>query len=243
MLTKPVPAGKTELIEALKKSDLESVMFNVDLGPNSISNREILANNFSIDLDKKTRAHSSKNHLDLSEPIRIVEDALSCVENLEFLGQRSAPFSSNQDLSDARNGTFCSMPVKVSFSDRDSRINFEKTLSEFSGIRASQSYPKQVRAEMAMFRKALVERYPDKLIMTRPAPLPALELISFGKIDGDRRWTKLNETHPLAMNILLPTYTAPNRVVLSQDPEEDLFADCVGGENPPGGNVTGQKSP
>jgi hypothetical protein len=45
---------------------------------------------------------------------------------------------------------FCSMPVKLSFSDRQSRVSFEKTLSEFFGIRTSQSYPKPIRDEMLL---------------------------------------------------------------------------------------------
>jgi hypothetical protein len=97
------------------------------------------------------------------------------------------------------------MPVKITFSDRNARINFEKTLSEEAGIRASQSYPKPIRDEMTLFRNALLDRYPDFFIMTRPAP--ALELVAFKKKDGDRKWEKLPETHPFPLNIMLSLQT------------------------------------
>jgi hypothetical protein len=123
------------------------------------------------------------------------------------------------------------MPVKITFSDRNARINFEKTLSEEAGIRASQSYPKPIRDEMTLFHKALLDRYPDFLIMTRPAPAPALQLIAFRKKDGDRKWEKLAETHPLPMNIMLSSYKPPSCLNLppldaecSQDSQESLDA-------------------
>jgi hypothetical protein len=87
---KPTPAGKKELIAALEKSELESVVFGMNLGPASLSNRDILSNNFSIDLDQKIRETCAKKDKDTLEPIRLVEDALSCVDNMEFLGGRSA---------------------------------------------------------------------------------------------------------------------------------------------------------
>jgi hypothetical protein len=223
--SKPAPPpGKNELIAALEKSDLESVIFGSNLGPNPLSNREILNNNFSVDLSRKTVDFCTEKDKDPSEPLRLVEDALSCVENIEFVGGRSVEYKDKRKNPPPSNcEPFCSMPVKITFSDRNARINFEKTLSEEAGVRASQSYPKQIRDEMTLFRKALLDRYPDFLIMTRPAPAPALELISFRKKDGDRKWEKLAETHPLPMNIMLSSYKPPT--VLCLPP---LVAECAG---------------
>jgi hypothetical protein len=229
---KPAPAGKKELIAALEKSELESVVFGMNLGSASLSNRDILSNNFSIDLDKKIRETCAKKDKDTLEPIRLVEDALSCVDNMEFLGGRSAEHSDKRKNAPAPTGPpFCSMPIKFSFGDRQSRVSFEKTLSEFSGIRASQSYPKPIRDEMTLFRTALLDRYQGMIIMTRPAPAPALELVAFKKFDGDRKWIEVPETHPLPMNIMLSSYTHPNHIVLPalSDPDSDSLLGAVGG--------------
>jgi len=56
--------------------------------------------------------------------------------------------------------------------------------------------------------------------MTRPAPLPALELIAFIKKDGDPKWKKLDETHPLPLNLMLSSYTSPNHIVLPERVDE-----------------------
>jgi len=217
---KPAAPGRAELIEALKKSDTESVIFDCDLGKKPISNRDILANAFSVTLNQSTIANAEKKKKDSTESIRLVDDALSCVENIDFIGGRTQPFDNRRNPNDNRNGKFCTMPVKVVFPDRNSRINFERTLSDEAGIRASQSYPKQVRHEMTLFRKALLDRYDDHLIMTRPAPLPALELIAFIKKDGEPKWKKLDETHPLPLNLMLSSYTSPNHIVLPERVDE-----------------------
>jgi hypothetical protein len=59
------------------------------------------------------------------------------------------------------------MPVKLEFPDKDSRLNFERTVRDHTGLRAVQSLPQSVRREMAVFRKALEDRYKDEIIMTR----------------------------------------------------------------------------
>jgi hypothetical protein len=133
------------------------------------------------------------------------------------------------------------MPVKLSFCDRQSRESFEKTLSEFSGIRASQSYPKPIRDEMTLFRSALLDRYncKDMIIMTRPAP--ALELIAFKKFDSDKKLTQVGETHPLPMNIsyiMLTSYVPPHHIVLPALPDPD--SDSLLGPAAAGGSGSGE---
>ncbi len=89
---------------------------------------------------------------------------------------------------------------------------------------------------MTLFRNALLERYPDFLIMTRPAPAPALELVAFKKMDGDRKWVKLPESHPLPMDIMLPSYKAPTKLTLS-----DLSGDDSQDKLPSLGDGAGQE--
>jgi len=77
---------------------------------------------------------------------------------------------------------------------------------------------------MSVFRKAVMERYPDMVIMTRP-DISSLELHAFKKKDGERKWNKCVETHPIPMNIMLPSYNPPNFITLPEPEEEDNFED------------------
>ncbi len=165
---KPPTPGRRELVDALEKSEKESVLFNADLGKLEISNRSVLNANLSSALKKQTEEKASKDRRDSAENIRLVDDALSCVENMEFLGQRSKKFINKSNLDDPRNNTFTTMPIRFEFASRAGRVNFEWTLRDCCGARVVQSYPEPIRKEMAIFRNALQERYPDEIVMVRP---------------------------------------------------------------------------
>ena len=149
-----------------------------------------------------------------------MEDALSCVEDLDFLGQRSQPYK----LPGGSESGFCSMPIKLTFSDRDSRINFERTVREHTGLRASQSFPKPIRDQMSAFRKALQDRYKDQIILVRPDSR-SLTLSALRKTDGEGRWTQCHESLPIPTGIMLPGFKVA-AVVL---PDLDEGGTCVPG--------------
>jgi hypothetical protein len=208
---KPPTPGKRELIEALEKSDKEAVLFGANLGAATMAHRGSLNANLTADLQRKVVSKAEgKPEAQVNESLRIVEDALSCVENLEFMGQRTQPYINARE---GATGEFCSMPVKLSFQDRDSRINFERSIRDHTGLRVIQSLPRPVREEMAVFRKAMEERYPGKIIMTRPN-LRTLEYIALMKDDGEKRWTDCLERHPIPLGVMLPNFVKSSGVVL-----------------------------
>jgi hypothetical protein len=209
----PVP-GWRELVDALERSEKESVLFNADLGPLTVSNRSVFNANFSAALKKQMEEKAIKDKRDPSENIRLVDDALSCVENMDFLGQRSKKFINNRDLNDPKNNTFTTMPIKFEFASKASRVNFERTLRDCCGARAIQSFPEPIQREMAAFRKALQERYPEEIVMVRP-DIASLRFIAYKKFDGDSKWVDCEEFHTIPLGIMLPGYAPPNTVRLS----------------------------
>jgi hypothetical protein len=198
----------------LEKSEKESVVFNADLGPLVLSNRSVLNANFSAALKKQTEEKAIRDKRDPTENVRLVDDALSCVENMEFLGQRSRKFINNSNLEDPRNNTFTTMPIKFEFANKDNRKNFERTLRDSCGSRVSQSFPEPIRQEMAAFRKALQDRYPEEIVMVRP-DIPTLRFVAYKKFHGDSRWVDCEEYHAIPLGIMLPGYKPPNVIRLA----------------------------
>ena len=210
---RPEP-GKRELQEALSKAETESVLFGANLGDVAYAHRGTLNINFTSDLRKRTLDKAEgEPQAALNESLRLVEDALACVDNLDFLGQRSKPYK----LQDGADSGFCSMPVKLSFADRDSRINFERTVREKTGLRVTQSLPQPIRDHMAAFRKALEDRYAGQIVMVRH-DTRNLSLTALRKTDGEGRWTQCNEELPIPVGIMLPGFRA---VAIQLPPVED----------------------
>jgi len=227
-MPKPPTPGKRELLEALDWSDKEAILFGADLGVVGIAHRGTLNANLTADLQRRVVSKAEgKPESIVGESLRIVEDVLSCVENLEFMGQRSKPYVNQRE---GATGSFCSMPVKLSFQDRDSRINFERSVRECTGLRVIQSLPQSIRDEMAVFRRALEERYPGHIIMARPNT-KTREYIAFMKVDGEKKWNECAERHPIPVGVMLAGFVKSDRV----DLPEMVPSGIVGGDGGGGG--------
>jgi hypothetical protein len=103
-----------------------------------MAHRGTLNANFTTDLQRKVvEKAEGKPESVMGESLRIVEDALSCAESVDFMGPRSAPYVNPRENA---TGSFCSMPVKLSFQDRR---RLEELIGEdgIARIRAGEGYP------------------------------------------------------------------------------------------------------
>ena len=201
----PKPTGERELREALDRADRESVLFDANLGPSPVYNRARLSAALSAGL--KSAVVGAAEEGQAAEAVRVLDDAFGGVEDVDFLGQATKPFNNNRDPKDPRNNTFCTLPVKLRFTDRSSRIYFENNLRSLCGMRATQSFPQQIRKEMTRFSTYLKAVNPDNIISIRP-DTRSMRLNAFYKLEGGTTWTRHPISHPIPLDIMLPSYTA-----------------------------------
>ena len=133
------------LNNCLDSAERSAILFDCNLGRLPTANRDNLT--FALWSGVKTAAISKaeREGTNASSAIKLVDDAVSCVTSTEFLGTRSTPYVNKQHKDDPRNNNFCSMPVKLTFRDRGSRINFEQIMRTFCDLRATISLPKPIR--------------------------------------------------------------------------------------------------
>jgi hypothetical protein len=135
---------------------------------------------------------------------------------------------------------FCTMPVRLDFPDRNTRIHFERTVRKHCNLKASVSLPAPIRKYQGMYLQAMKERHRGKFVMVRP-DIASLGLVAFIKEEGDRAWTRCPGSHPIPRGILLPDFTMPNHVDLPSgslmddaDGDDDLLvAASIGAESQP----------
>jgi hypothetical protein len=106
---------------------------------------------------------------------------------------------------------FCSMPVKLDFPDRNTRIHFERTLRKQCNLKANISLPTPIRKYQALYLKAMKEHHPGKAVMVRP-DTASLSLVTLIKEEGGGAWLRCAGSHPIPRDIMLPSYKLPNRV-------------------------------
>ena len=206
------PPGTKELSDALTVAERTCVIFDAELGPNPVSNKDRLAHAFSASVRAKAIAVAEEECCDddpdvtaaaVAEAVRVADDALSSALNLSFLGQVTKPYNNNRDVSDPRNNKFCTLPVKLEFPDRGARIHFERTMREKCKIRASMSLPPGIRKEAEKFRQTLLAKFPGEIVMVR-AESEGLRFAGFHKVDGVGKWIRDNETCGIPLSAVLP---------------------------------------
>jgi hypothetical protein len=164
---------------------------------------------------------ASEAGADPNESIRIVNDALSCADNLDFLGQTTARKIDKRDPANPVTLPYCTMPVKLDFPNKNTRIHFEKTLRKHCGIKASISLPFNIRKYQSLFLNAMKSRYAGRVVSVRP-DIPNLTLIAFIKQEGGGGWSRCRESVPIPRGILLPGFEIPNRVDLPMAPDAGI---------------------
>jgi hypothetical protein len=200
-----VAPGLRELKEGLQKADNESIIFDADLGPATMANRKSLAGAFSAGIRSATIAKAVAEGQDPAEAVRVMDDAISCITDMEFIGSNSQRFKNKNNAIDSRNDKFCTMPIRVKFDDRNARIHFETVSRKLCDLRASISLPKPIRVEQAAFLRAVRDRYPGKVVTSR-VDMRNLSLTALWKEHGAKSWTLCPEAVGLNPGTLLPDY-------------------------------------
>jgi hypothetical protein len=208
---KPVP-GVKEMTDALTLAERTCVIFDAELGPAPVSNKDRLAHAFSATVRAKAVAVAEDScgdadpaevAVEVAEAVRVADDALSCATNMSFLGQVTKPYNNNRNASDPRNNKFCTLPIKLEFPDRGSRIHFERTMREKCKIRASMSLPPGIRKEAEKYRQTLLAKFPGEIVMVR-AESDGLCFAGFHKVDGVGKWIRDSDTCKIPLSAVLP---------------------------------------
>jgi hypothetical protein len=216
------------------------VVFDVDLGTSPVANRATLNGAFAAGLKAATLKVAADAGGDANESIRVVNDALSCADNVDFKGQTSSKRIDKRDPANPVMLPFCSMPVKLDFPDRNTRIHFERTLRKHCNLKATISLPTTIRKYQSLYLNAVREHHRGKVVMVRP-DTANMSLVTLVKEEGGGAWVHCPGGHPIPRDIMLPGYKLPNRIdiPLAEVPElgdnDDamLVAASIGAESQP----------
>jgi hypothetical protein len=205
--------GLDELKAALASADKTAVVFDADLGQSRVANRATLNAAFTSGIRTATLKSAADSGGEPSEAVRLVNDALSCADNLDFLGEASSKKVDKRDPANPVFGNFFTMPIRVDFPDKHTRINFERVMRKHCGLRVTMSLPPSIRRYQGLFLKAMKERYSDRVVMAR-TDVSSMSLIAFQKSEGDARWTRCPESVAIPTGILLADFVMPGSVIL-----------------------------
>ncbi len=213
--------GTAKLKDALATTDKTAVVFGTDLGPSPVANRATLNGALATGLKAATLKVVADSSGDANEAIQVFNDTISCANNLDFLGQTSAKRIDKQDTNNPILSSFCSMPVKLDFPDRNTRTHFQSTLRKHCNLKASIFLPAPIRKYQSLYLNAVRERHPGKAVMVCP-DTANMSLVAFVKDEGVGAWSRCPGLHPIPRGIMLPGYLIPNRIDLPAAAETEV---------------------
>ena len=155
---------KRRVRQVLREAEKRTLIFNLDMGQVPTINKDTLSRKVTMALSDK--AKSGNHDYNTADAEEAIDDVLSCAK-LEFLGTQSRKFFNRKNASDTRNNTFCTLPVRMDFKDKATRIQAEIAMRKICKVSCSTPYPKRLRTMLDNLVKEGKARSPDSFIRTR----------------------------------------------------------------------------
>jgi hypothetical protein len=135
---------RTKFHEAVKAAENSTLIFNLDLGRVPIMNIDTIKTRATLALTSMAAKLEPGNTTSVpcENTVAAIDDVLGVTQNMEFFGRKTKTYSNKNDL---QSGSFCTMPVKYVFEDKDTRIEAETVLRDKCGAHCSTPYPPILR--------------------------------------------------------------------------------------------------
>ena len=187
---------KKKVILTLRDAERKTVVFETDLGPTPILNKDTIATKFSMALCNKVK--DGKHTYSTKDAEDNIDDILSC-SKLEFLGSGTRKFFNDRDKKDPRNGKMCTIPVRMDFPNKETRVQAEISLRQICKVRCSIPYPKKLRGMVAAI-VAEGKALHDKAFIRAKVDIDNLTLHAHARTESG--WKDLNISKTIPLDIL-----------------------------------------
>jgi hypothetical protein len=148
--------------EAIKIAENSTLIFNLDLGRVPVMNKDTMNKRATASLlsmaaekEKKTGSLPSDN------TVEAIDDVLSLVKDVDFFGDTTKTYRNPKDK---KNGSFCTVPVRYEFKDRDIRSKAESVLRKKCNVQCSTPYPAYIRESIRQIVSHVKYYYPDNYV-------------------------------------------------------------------------------
>jgi hypothetical protein len=186
-----------KLKQAISKAEKSVTLFDLDLGSVPVLNRDTLSKKVTLALHDRAQSEGIyKGNRPAAE--EALDDILSCA-SIDILGKGSKTFYNKKDNNDPRNGKMCTVPVKLSFKDKNTRFQAELVLKRACKVKCATPYPRELRAVIDDFVKVCKQDRPGCFIL---AKVDVDKLLVSAKARTDKGWDDLGRTINIPQDLL-----------------------------------------
>ena len=209
-ITRPSPAANTvteskeeadhrRFREAVKDAERSTLVFNLNMGKVPIMNRETISKKATLALTTMAAKNEGKfSSTPSEESVMAIDDVLSMTTDMSFFGNTTKSYKNPKD---DESGSFCTLPVKYEFKDKDTRIHAETTLRTRCKVRCTTPYPTILRECIKQVIDAVKVQFPGEFV--RVTVDPSKMCLSVARRGNkDTEWTYLREDIILPKEVL-----------------------------------------
>jgi hypothetical protein len=194
-----------KLKQAISKAEKSVTIFDLDLGSVPVLNRDTLSKKVTLALHDRAQTEGIyKGNRPAAE--EALDDILSCA-SIDILGKGSKTFFNKKDNNDPRNGKMCTVPIKLSFKDKNTRFQAELALKKACKVKCATPYPRELRAIIDDFVKVCKQDRPGCFIL---AKVDVDKLLVSAKARTDKGWDDLGRTVNIPQDLLVNAELDPS---------------------------------
>jgi hypothetical protein len=183
--------------QAISKAERAVTLFDLDLGPVPVLNRDTLSKKVTLVLHGCAQSEGIyKDNPSAAE--EAIDDILSCA-TIDILGKGSKVFYNRKDTNDPRNGKMCSVPIKLSFKDKNTRFQAELALKKACKVRCATPYPKELRTLMDELVQSCKPSNQGCFILPK---VDAEKMVITARARNDKGWADLDRSVTIPTDLL-----------------------------------------
>ena len=145
--------------EAVKEAEKSTLLFNLNMGKVPIMNKDSMSTRATVSLTEMAAAVEGKpSAIPGQDTIATIDDCLSMVKSMSFFGRTTKTYRNSKD---PKSGSFCTIPVRYTFQNKDTRIQAETTLREKCKVNCSTPYPTILREAIRQVVAHVKGQFPE----------------------------------------------------------------------------------
>jgi hypothetical protein len=209
---------KKKFIHAVREAEKSTLIFNTDMGTVAVMNTNTMNRKFSMALKAKAaEVDGNVNGEPKADTVTQLDDTLSMVKSMDYFGKTTKQ---------AKGKEFYTIPVKLVYKDRDTRITAEQNLRKLCKVSCTTPYHSTLRDVMKKAMEEAKVKYKNSYVQTR-LDVDNMELkVSYRK---DGIWYNDVEKLPLPDSVFDLTHKVSKRVMSAPEGMDTDGGDSVQG--------------
>jgi hypothetical protein len=189
--------------DAVRAAENSTLVFNLNMGRTPIMNMETISNKATIALATMAAGKEEGNNTSIpsEDTLAALDDALSVATRISFYGKKTKTYTNPKD---SLSGSFCTIPVKYEFKDKNSRIEAEKVFMDKCGAHCSVPYPPILRECIKQVVAKVKKDYPNNQVKVVVDTKTASLRVSRRErnLDNPGKWSAFDVNVPLPREAL-----------------------------------------